>query len=214
MKGFRKYLRLVVAAVIMLTFFSPVFPFPIEKKVVSVALAKKKTLKKAIKKTKKKSIEKKSSVVFPVKISGDADCVQKTNQALSLLQKKSSGDFGKVIKNLGVVECGAEGSGAFVWENPARFKVGLATYQAGEMWYASTLVHESCHVEQYRNYSSSHPGGWVPSEIFSGSEAESQCLLEQYNELASLGAGQSLLDYTKKIAETNYWDIPYEKRWW
>ena len=214
MKGFGKYLRLAITAGIILAFFSPVFPFALEKQVANFASAKKKTSNKAAKKSKKKKNEKNQTFVFPVKIIGDADCVRKTNQALDILQKKSSGDFEKVVSSLGVVECATDGSGTFVWESPARFRIGFATYQADTLWYASALVHESCHVAQYRNYLFSHKNGQVPSEIFSGAEAENQCLLEQYNDLASLGAGQSLLDYTKKIAETNYWDIPNEKRWW
>jgi hypothetical protein len=214
MTGFKKYLRLAITAGLVLMFFSPVFANVLPKNIVSIASAKKKTSKKIAKKSKKKKIEKNLNFVFPVKIIGEEDCVLKTNLALDVLQKKSPEDFQKVAENIGVVECAADGSGTFVWENPARFKVGLATYRSDVLWYASTLVHESCHAKQYQNYLSSHPGGRVPPEMFSGADAENQCLLEQYNALTGLGAGQSFLDYTKKIARTSYWDIPYEKRWW
>jgi hypothetical protein len=214
MAEYRKYLRMAIVAGLALMFFSPVFPFALEKKVISVALAKKKTSKKIANKPKKKKIEKNQTFVFQIKIVGGPDCVKNTNHALSILQQKSSGDLEKVLENIGIVECVADGSGVFVWENPVRFKVGLATYQADELWYASALIHESCHAERYKKYSFSHPGEPVPPEIFSGAEAESQCLFEQYNCLSRLDAEQPFLDYTKKIAKTYYWDIPYEKRWW
>jgi hypothetical protein len=214
MARFKRYLGLAVATGFVLMLFSPVFPNVFSPKIVSIALAKRKLSKKTDQKSKKKIVEKNSTIVFPVKIVGEAGCLQSTNLALSILQKKSLGDFEKTAQNIGVVECTKAGSGVFVQENPARFKVGLATYQADSFWYASVLLHESCHIEEYRNYLSSHPGERVPPEIFSGAEAESECLLAQYNCLDRLGAGESLLDYTKKIAQTSYWNIPIEKRWW
>lgn len=213
MAGLKKYFWLAVAAGIILIFFSPVFLDAPSKNIASIAIAKK-VAKKSAKKSKKKKNEIKQAFISPVYIVGDADCVRKTNQALSILQEKSPGDFDKVAANLGIVECSQDGSGTFVWESPARFKAGFSTYQADASWYASALVHESCHISQYRSYLSSHIGQQVPAEIFSGAEAESECLLVQYNALERLGASQTLLDYTKKIAQTSYWDLPYEKRWW
>jgi len=213
MMRFRKNLRLAIAAGLALAFFSFSFPFGSQKIFLSYALAKKYS-KQTAKKSKKKKTKKDLPIVFSMKIIGDAECVRQTNSALAILQKKSPGDYEKTVKNIGVVECAEKGSGVSILENPPRFKVGRATYQADPFWFASALIHESCHTEEYRNYLSSRPGERVPPEIFSGADAENECLLAQYNCLARLGASQSLLDYTKKIAATNYWDISYEKRWW
>jgi hypothetical protein len=214
MARFRKYIKLAALALMMLIFFSPVFPAGPGNKSVSLAFAKKKTIKKVSKKSKKIKRKIDISPVFPEKIVGDSQCVEKTDKALGVLLEKSKSDFEKVAASIGTIECAEKSSGVFVFENPVRFRVGWATSQSDKFWYASVLVHESCHVQQYRSYVSSHPDKPVPPEIFSGAEAENDCLLAQYNCLSQLKADKILLEYTKKIAETNYWDIPYEKRWW
>lgn len=151
--------------------------------------------------------------VFPIKITGDDVCLEATNEALDLLKRKSRTDFDKVVSNLGVIECSSQGSGTFVWEYPVRFQAGTATYQADSIWYASALVHESCHAKQYGDYRASHKGV-VPDEIYSGREAEVQCLGAQYEALEKMNSDKSTLSYLQSTAETNYWDIPVESRWW
>lgn len=180
----------------------------------SGALAKTKAHRKNLKKVRKNNIQKKSAFLLPLKIIGNDVCTRQTLIALDILQRKSNRDYEKVINSIGIIECSESGSGIFVLENPARFRVGQPTFQSDENWYASVLVHESCHVQQHRSYSILHPLERVPTEIFSGPRAESECLSAQYETLSRLKAKQSLLDYVKKIAQTNYWDIPPEKRWW
>lgn len=208
------FFRIGLATVLGLALLGGFFPGRPEGNFGKPAFAKTKSSRKIQKKSKKKKAAEDSQFSFPVKIIGNADCVGQTNSALTILQKKSSEDYEKTAKNIGVVECAGNGSGVFIFENPARFKVGRATYQADPFWYASVLLHESCHVDQYRNYFFSRPGERVPSDIFSGADAENECLLAQYDCLVRLEAGQSLLEYVKKIAETSYWDVPAEKRWW
>jgi hypothetical protein len=216
MEKLRIFFRINLAIALMLAFLGGFFPVNFGNNFFDTALAK--TKKKTIKKISKKSKENKSKLdllpVFPEKIVGDSQCVEKTDKALGVLLEKSKSDFEKVAASIGTIECAEKNSGVFVFENPVRFRVGWATSQSDKFWYASVLVHESCHVEQYRNYISLHPDKSVPSEIFSGADAESECLLVQYNCLSRLDAGQSLLDYTKKIAQTSYWDVSVEKRWW
>lgn len=183
------------------------------RKTANVAFAKSKQTKKS-KKKKNDKAGKESEEDFPVRIIGDLLCQARTKEALGNLKKNGPSYYKQVVSNLGAVECSLKGSGTFVWENPARFRVGLASYQSGKLWYSSVLVHESCHIGQYRNYFQDFPNQLVPSSAFSGAIAENECLRVQYDALLGLGADEPLLDYVKNIAQTNYWEIPAEKRWW
>ncbi len=151
---------------------------------------------------------------MPLKIIGDNNCRDQVAGALENLRDHDEDAYQRVLGNIGIVECSADGSGTFVWESPARIKLGQATRASGPVWLAGVMSHESCHAGQYKDYRLSHPDSSVPTEIYSGAEAESQCLHLQYQTLSRVGSGKSTLEYVKQIAATSYWDIPYEKRWW
>mgnify|MGYP001383996838 FL=1 len=170
---------------------------------VSQVQAKKKANKKT-KKAKKLSKNKAGeNIEIPIVISGDSICQENTKQILKLLFEKDKDNFQLVVSNLGKIECAVSGSGVFPWENPARFKVGVATSNAEPIWYAGVLVHESCHIEQFKI-----------KEEYSGEKAEIECLGVQIGSLEKLEAGQSKIDYVKNIAQSRYWLVDIKKRWW
>lgn len=107
------------------------------------------------------------------------------------------------------------GSGMFAWETPPRFQVGLATRQAGTIWYAGTIVHDSCHSKLYHDYLSNNPSIIrVPENVWTGEEVENECLNVQYDALKNIGADDNTLNYVKSMISSGYWNINYNNRWW
>ncbi len=153
-------------------------------------------------------------LVLEMRIVGDDTCLNQTTAALGVLQSEAEVHHDVVIKNIGVIECVEFGSGMFAWEDPPRYAVGEATRDAGTIWYAGTIVHDACHSKQYRDYLLDSPCGPVPSDVFTGKEAEAQCLDAQYDALTKIGASQETLDYLKTIIDSEYWDVDYADRWW
>lgn len=150
-----------------------------------------------------------------ISIVGDISCKTKTEQALELLKDKANTVFRFVTTHIGIIECVEQGSGMKVSEIPPRFIAGKATVDAGTIWYAGTISHDSYHSYQYSNYLKNNPQeNYVPSDIYIGGNAEAESLAFQYDALVLLGASQSTLDYVKDIIESKYWEIPYEDRWW
>lgn len=149
-----------------------------------------------------------------IKVKGDENCIAKTNEALNLLQSKAQVHYNVVIKYVGVIECANQGSGMYAYESPPRYQVGKATYEAGMIWYAGTITHDSCHSKQYHDYLSINNSASVPSEVWIGKKAERQCLDVQYDALIKIGADQNILDYVKNIINSEYWNVNYDNRWW
>lgn len=149
-----------------------------------------------------------------IKIKGDKNCVEKTQEALGLLQSKVADHYNTVDKYVAIIECTTQGSGMYAWETPPRYQVGKATIEAGTIWYAGTIIHDSCHSKQYHDYLSANNSATVPDKVWTGKEAEKQCLDIQYDALSRIGADQSTLDYVKNIINSQYWDVSYNNRWW
>lgn len=148
------------------------------------------------------------------RIVGDSGCLSDTNAALQLLKEKAPIHYSVVNEYIKVIECSDKGSGMYVADNPPKALIGRPTMKAGVDWYASVLAHESCHSKQYRDYKAEHPSEIVPSEMYHGRAAETQCLNVQYDTLQKLEAPRYLTDYIKKVIDTEYWDVPYGERWW
>lgn len=160
------------------------------------------------------SIRPKRIEPFDIKIIGDGDFVDETNQALDLLKNKASIHYDVVVRHVGVIELVESGSGMWVWEDPPLYKVGKATVDSGTIWYAGTIAHDACHSKQYHDYLLNNPSSFVPSEVYKGRNAEAQCLDVQYDALTKIGASQKTLDYIKNVIDSEYWDIDYDERWW
>lgn len=182
---------------------------------ISKVQAKKRPAKKRKKKVGKLS-QKSNNLDFqnPVIVSGNDICQKNSEEALKILSDRNVEDFNFVASNLGKIECAVSGSGVYPWEDPPRFKVGVATSNAEPVWYASVLVHESCHIEQYKKGAGKKPSGNVSAEEYSGEKAEIACLGAQLESLKKLEASQSKIDYVASIAQSRYWLVDIGQRWW
>ena len=140
---------------------------------------------------------------------GDAECIVKTDRALALLKNRSLEDYAFVVKYVGIIECADNYSGMYAWEDLPRFRVGNATRDYSLIWYAGAIVHDSCHSMLYHEYNGSDP---VPLDVYTGKDAELECLQIQYDALRVIGADNETLDYVRNSSGSAWWD---EKDvWW
>lgn len=54
----------------------------------------------------------------------------------------------------------------------------------------------------------------MPDWVHSGEAAERECLAIQADVLAQIGASQNQIDYVNHVAETRYWEKPYNQHDW
>ena len=147
-----------------------------------------------------------------ITIKGDTTCVSNTTAALNLLKKKSPESYQEVERYIGIIECVTAGSGMYPNETPPRFAVGNETRDAGTIWYAGAIVHDSNHSKLYNQYALAHPGQQVPPEVWTGKQAESECIDVQYKALQDIGADAATLQYLKSTINSNYWE--QQNRYW
>ncbi|MCL1806115.1 MAG: S-layer homology domain-containing protein [Oscillospiraceae bacterium] len=133
---------------------------------------------------------------------------QNTQAALELIQEKSPSGWELVTSYIGCIQQG-ESSGMWAFLTPPTFVVGNATYTSSTTWYASSIVHDAHHSKQYHDHLAVH--GSVPNEVWTGYDAEMQCLAVQIAFLEEIGAPQYEIDHAKSLIGSNWWDID---RWW
>jgi len=158
-------------------------------------------------------LEEPKAGLYEIPIVGNVDCKIKTIKALELLRNKAKNHFEIVTDHISIIECVDRGSGIRVQDSSV--KIGKITMDAGTIWYAGVLVHESCHSLLYSDYLKNNPqSNYVPSDIYSGRDAEAFCLGLQYYALSLIDHGRYTSDYFVNILKSEYWEIPYEDRWW
>jgi len=150
----------------------------------------------------------------PIQIKGTDACQTDTLAALKLLSTSAPTHYATVTKYIGIIECVTQGSGIYAYEVPPRYVVGDATRTAGTVWYAGTIAHDAGHSKLYHDYLASHPKQEVPDDVWTGQSAEATCLQAQYDALSKIGASQYQLDYVQNILSSQYYNIPYDQRWW
>ncbi len=149
-----------------------------------------------------------------IKFEGDVDvnCSLQTVHALDLLDTKAHEDFLLVTKYIGIIECRDVWSAMYPGEDTPRFRVGKVTRNAGTMWYAGAIAHDSCHSRQYHDYENIHPGAPVPVEIYTGEAAENDCIRYQFGVLEKMGASKKMLDYVANSSSLRHWES--KNVWW
>jgi hypothetical protein len=150
----------------------------------------------------------------PIQIRGDAACQSDTLAALQLLSAKAPTHYATVMQYIGIIQCASQGSGMYAYDNPPLYLVGDATRNAGTVWYAGTIAHDAGHSKLYHDYLSAHPGQAVPDDVWTGQSAEITCLAAQYDALSKIGGTPSQLTYVQNVINTQYYNVPYDQRWW
>jgi len=145
---------------------------------------------------------------FAIEIIGSDEFIDKTKQALDLLQNGSPDAFLKVHKYIGIIEQGRH-SAMWAFEEPPRFEVNDVTAFYSATWYAGVLAHESVHSELFYQYLA---GGKsrkaVPDQVWKEREAEILCMKYQAQVLMQIGSPQHEVDHvTLRSGDGTHSDI-------
>jgi hypothetical protein len=141
-------------------------------------------------------------------IEGDADFVAWTERALELLRTKAPEWYAQVDASVRTLRSVTAGSGMDVFDKV--YLVGDITAHAPNfgpdqqlVWYAGTIVHDSCHSERYDQ-----------QLVYLGKEAEVACLTDQKAALLLIDTDpffskyiQTLIDGADDPANA-YWNTP------
>lgn len=149
-----------------------------------------------------------------ISITRGSACKSDSSKALDLLEEKDPEHYQLVFKYIGTIKCVSQGSAMMAYEKSPTFLLGDKTREQGVIWLAGVFAHEATHSKLYLDYLAQHSDRKVPDDIWTGQNAEIQCLNIQYNTLQKIGADQKTLDWVKNSVSTNYWDTPYSQRSW
>ena len=143
-------------------------------------------------------------------------CVEQTESALAFLRDEAPDYYDYANQYIGKILCLESGSGMKMKWDPPTFKVGLQTReQPHPMWYAASIVHDACHSAQYHDWLADHPDQRVPHDIYSGRDAERQCMEIQVEAMIDLGVpAENLETFVDDAMETGWWEAPSGERDW
>jgi hypothetical protein len=147
-----------------------------------------------------------------IAIEGASDFVAWTEQALQLIASNAPEWYEQVTASILTIAPVAAGSGMDVFNKV--YRVGEVTaYAPGFseaqqlVWYAGTIVHDSCHSERYDL-----------GLVYLGKEGEVACLMDQKAALLLLDTGTYFSDYVQSLIDgaddpaNAYWTA--ENRHW
>ncbi|MGD0090508.1 MAG: hypothetical protein ABSE73_11365 [Planctomycetota bacterium] len=139
-------------------------------------------------------------------------------QALLLLKGKDPDAYTIVTNYIGRIQEG-ERSGMWAYKTPPTYEMTGTTAFYSLTWCAATIAHDSFHSKLYHDYQKAHDGK-VPDAVWTGKEAEQQCMKHQLAVMERIGATKWEIDYAKKQADGHYvkdnesWaDYKKERKW-
>jgi hypothetical protein len=141
-------------------------------------------------------------------IEGDAEFVAWTERALELLRTKAPEWYAQVDESVRTLRSVTAGSGMDVFGKV--YLVGDITAHAPNfgpdqqlVWYAGTIVHDSCHSERYDQ-----------KLVYQGKEGEVACLMDQKAALLLIDTGTYFSTYVQGLIDgaddpaNAYWNTP------
>ena len=149
--------------------------------------------------------------LLPILIFGTDEFVEKTEDALFFIKEKSPRSYELVTNYVSIIQS-AEKSGMRAYNNPPTFEVGSRTARSNLRWYASTIVHDAYHSKLYNDYRKKF-NRKVPSEIWTGRNAENACLSVQEDFMKDAGAPERVIKYIQKGRTRDYFS-DYKNRNW
>jgi len=147
----------------------------------------------------------------PIIIIGDDKFIEKTKNALSLIENGSSDIYEMVTNYVSVIRRG-KASGMRASDPLPTYKVGQVTADSNLHWYASTIVHDANHSKLYNDHLKKF-GGPVPRDIWGGREPENSCLSVQEEFLKAVQAPNQLIEHTRRMRNVDYFSSKAKKTW-
>lgn len=154
--------------------------------------------------------------LYGIQIEGQPEFVKRTKAALEIL--KNGRSIETVQMYVGIIR-ESERSGMRAYLEPPVYEVGKATWSAGDLWYASTIAHDSYHSLLFHE-AKKREGKNPDDSVWMGADAERKCLKFQEQVLVNIGAEKRLIDYVRDLKKNPTYqgnpqsDEDYKKRWW
>ena len=180
-----------------------VFPIQTEGKKSESYSSKENRTQEKSKKKKVRIRETRKTKEQPIKIIGDEEFIQRTQEALTLIKEKSPRSYAIVTNYLSVIRRG-EQSGIQASAEPPTYYVGLRTAESELTWYASCIVHDATHSKLYRDYRKKHKRERVPDEIYRGRSGENACISVQQDFYRDVGGFEKKIQYLEKLKTIDY----------
>jgi hypothetical protein len=137
-----------------------------------------------------------SETVEGLEVTGSPEFITKTKEALDPL--KHTKCF-KVVKQYVAIIKESETSGMEATLEKPTYGVGKRTWQAGAVWYASTIAHDAFHSKLYHDAKDKLKGKEPPDAVWTGKEAEKKCLRFQADALRQMHAEKRQIDYVVEL---------------
>lgn len=135
-------------------------------------------------------------VLNGIEIVGSIEFIKATKMALTVLENSAS--FEEVTPYLGRIEETERGSGMRAYDDTPTYQVNKATWQNETMWYAGTIAHDAYYSFLYHKYKENNNDQEPHPRIWTGSEAEKECLEYQLRVAQELQEKTHVVDYLEK----------------
>lgn len=141
-----------------------------------------------------------------IQLQGSGEAVLQAHSALILLKQKAGNLYdGLVLRYLkgATIELSQEsGKSEVGMSEPFIVLIDVDT-RRDTKWFAGTLGHEACHIQQYYQYKEQHPGEPVRIDLIGGGERQREraCQKITYEILVLVGADQSVINYVKSYLD-------------
>ena len=137
-----------------------------------------------------------------VDISGSAKFTNQVSKALALLSKNTPEAYSMVTNYVGRIEQGKH-SGMWAYKTPPTYEMADRTTFYSVTWCAGSIAHDSFHSKLYHEHKNKH-GGRVPDKVWTGVDAEKQCLKYQLAVLKKIYAPKHEIAYFSKLHGTHH----------
>jgi hypothetical protein len=109
----------------------------------------------------------------------------------------------------------APASGMRAWGDDPAFEVGRSTWEHSPIWYASAIAHDARHAQLYNDAKAQSSGAEPELALWTGVQAERECLAAQLKVLEELSAPDEWVAYVNQLrVQPEYQDVSYTKRDW
>ena len=91
----------------------------------------------------------------------------------------------------------------WAYKTPPTYEIADSTAFYSLTWCAATIAHDSFHSKLYHDHHKTH-GGHVPDSVWTGREAEKQCMKHQLLVMEHIGASKWEIDHAKTQQDGHY----------
>lgn len=154
-------------------------------------------------------------------IVGSSRFSNQVHQALVLLRSRDTNAYAIVTNYVVRIQQG-ERSAMWAYKTPPTYEIADITAFYSLTWCAATIAHDSFHSKLYHDHLKTHGGngGHVPDKVWTGIEAEKQCVKHQLLVMEHIGASKWEIDHAKTQQDGHYakdnetWEEYHKKPKW